>query len=171
MFELEPDVAREDVRIVKYDEYHDSIERSFEDCENQTISYILGGVKTMYMFELLLEIRSPGTEWQHYKPGGAMLLTQQSSNFPYLNANAQPSVVARPSLDPYSPTITLSIFLFKTSDWAVDEIISGNTYPRLATHPCTRKDQLLLGENWIKIASLFCGPEVKRHHVTLSFGQ
>lgn len=57
-------------RLVKYDEYLDSLERSFEGEEEQPISTLLGGVKSSYNFDLLLEIRRPDQVFQPYKPGG-----------------------------------------------------------------------------------------------------
>ncbi|XP_076350596.1 ubiquitin carboxyl-terminal hydrolase 47-like isoform X3 [Tachypleus tridentatus] len=57
-------------RLVKYDEFHDSLECSFDDTEDQTIGELLGGVKSTYKFDLLLETKKPHEEFQVYKPGG-----------------------------------------------------------------------------------------------------
>lgn len=57
-------------RLVKYDEYQDSLERSFEGEESTPISTLLGGVKGSYTFDLLLETRRPEQVFLPYKPGG-----------------------------------------------------------------------------------------------------
>lgn len=70
MFELEGCVSRECCRIVKYDDYQDSLECSFEDEGETTMEKLLGGVKQSYSFDLLLETRRPEQKFQQYKPGG-----------------------------------------------------------------------------------------------------
>lgn len=67
---LEGIVPIECCRLVKYDEFHDSLECSFEGCEEQTMEEILGGVKSSYKFDLLLEIRKPHERFEEYKIGG-----------------------------------------------------------------------------------------------------
>ncbi|GFO12308.1 ubiquitin carboxyl-terminal hydrolase 47 [Plakobranchus ocellatus] len=57
-------------RLVKYDEYQDSLEKSFEGEEATPISTLLGGVKASYTFDLLLETRRPEQMFVEYKPGG-----------------------------------------------------------------------------------------------------
>ncbi|KAK7500181.1 hypothetical protein BaRGS_00008728, partial [Batillaria attramentaria] len=70
LFELEGLVDVSCCRLVKYDEYLDSLERSFEGEEDTCISTLLGGVKATYNFDLLLETRRPDQVFQPYKPGG-----------------------------------------------------------------------------------------------------
>ena len=68
--ELEKHAKLCNVRLVKYDELHDSLERSYEDMDDEPISVVLGGVKSIYTFDLLMEIKKPDQEFQEYKPGG-----------------------------------------------------------------------------------------------------
>lgn len=58
------------VRIVRYDEACDWIERSYDEDEETTMANLLGGVKSIYTFDLLLEIKRPDQKFMHYKPGG-----------------------------------------------------------------------------------------------------
>lgn len=57
-------------RLVKYDEFHEYLERSYEGEEDTPMGLLLGGVKSSYMFDLLLETRKPEQVFQPYKPGG-----------------------------------------------------------------------------------------------------
>lgn len=57
-------------RLVKYDEFHEYLERSYEGEEDTPMGLLLGGVKSSYMFDLLLETRRPDQVFQTYKPGG-----------------------------------------------------------------------------------------------------
>lgn len=57
-------------RLVKYDEFHEYLERSYEGEDDMAMGLLLGGVKSSYMFDLLLEIRRPDQKFQTYKPGG-----------------------------------------------------------------------------------------------------
>lgn len=70
LFELEGFVDVSCCRLVKYDEYLDSLERSYEGEEDTCIATLLGGVKATYNFDLLLERRRPDQVFQPYKPGG-----------------------------------------------------------------------------------------------------
>ena len=56
--------------MVKYEEFHDSIECSFEDKDDEPISEVLGGVKSSYKFDLLMEIRDKHKTFEAYKAGG-----------------------------------------------------------------------------------------------------
>lgn len=58
-------------RLVKYDELHDSLECSFEDSDDLPMGELLGGAKSTYKFDLLMEIRPPDKPFQVYTPGGA----------------------------------------------------------------------------------------------------
>uniref|UniRef100_A0A6Q2XPH8 Ubiquitin carboxyl-terminal hydrolase 47 n=1 Tax=Esox lucius TaxID=8010 RepID=A0A6Q2XPH8_ESOLU len=60
-------------RLVKYDEFHEYLERSYEGEEDTTMGQLLGGVKSSYMFDLLLETRRPEQVFQPYKPGEVMV--------------------------------------------------------------------------------------------------
>ncbi len=73
LFELEENVSVDCVRLVKYDEFHDWIERSYDEQHDTPISQVLGAVKSMYTFDLLLEIKQPHQIFQEYKPGGRHL--------------------------------------------------------------------------------------------------
>ncbi|CAH1800062.1 unnamed protein product, partial [Owenia fusiformis] len=68
--DLENIVQLDYCRLVKYDEYHDSLEKSYEGEEETPMGVLLGGVKQSYTFDLLMEIRREGQKFQPYKPGG-----------------------------------------------------------------------------------------------------
>ncbi|KAJ8416291.1 hypothetical protein AAFF_G00383130 [Aldrovandia affinis] len=57
-------------RLVKYDEFHEYLERSYEGEEDTPMGLLLAGVKSSYMFDLLLETRRPEQVFQPYKSGG-----------------------------------------------------------------------------------------------------
>ena len=71
-FELDGVVPLDCVRLVKYDDFHDYIDRSFDDVDaaTTTMAVVLDGVKSSYMHDLLLEVKTPQQTFQHYKPGG-----------------------------------------------------------------------------------------------------
>ncbi|XP_035663404.1 ubiquitin carboxyl-terminal hydrolase 47-like isoform X1 [Branchiostoma floridae] len=70
MFNLDPVIALDQCRLVKYDEFHDTLERSYEGEEETPMGVLLGGVKSTYIFDLLLETRRPDQKFQKYKTGG-----------------------------------------------------------------------------------------------------
>ena len=70
LFELEGVVSRDCCRIVKYDDYQDTLECSFDEEEDTTMEKLLGGIKQSYSFDLLLETKRPEQKFQAYKPGG-----------------------------------------------------------------------------------------------------
>lgn len=70
LMELEGVVSLDCCRLVKYDEFHEYLERSYEGEEDTPMGLLLGGVKSSYMFDLLLETRRPEQVFQPYKPGG-----------------------------------------------------------------------------------------------------
>lgn len=70
LFYLDKIFPVEQCRIVKYDEYYDHIERSFDGEDNDPMGKVLCGVKQSYMFDLLLETRMPHERFLPYKPGG-----------------------------------------------------------------------------------------------------
>lgn len=55
---------------MKYDEYYDTIEKSYEGEEDTPMGVLLGGVKPSYTFELMLETREPHETFPIYKTGG-----------------------------------------------------------------------------------------------------
>ncbi|XP_022105952.1 ubiquitin carboxyl-terminal hydrolase 47-like isoform X2 [Acanthaster planci] len=57
-------------RLVKYDEFNESLEKSFEGEEDTPMGTLLWGVKSAYMFDLLLETRREDQEFVVYRPGG-----------------------------------------------------------------------------------------------------
>ncbi|XP_016121212.1 ubiquitin carboxyl-terminal hydrolase 47-like, partial [Sinocyclocheilus grahami] len=71
--DLEGVVPLDCCRLVKYDEFHEYLERSYEGEEDMPMGLLLGGVKSSYMFDLLLEIRRPDQVFQPYKPGEVMV--------------------------------------------------------------------------------------------------
>ncbi|KAG7164653.1 Ubiquitin carboxyl-terminal hydrolase 47-like [Homarus americanus] len=86
---LENVVPLERCRLVKYEEFHDSLECSFEGQEDELISEILGGVRSSYKFDLLMEIRDEDKTFEVYKPGGTTIkahvvnLTTEEVEGPY----------------------------------------------------------------------------------------
>jgi len=58
------------VRLVKYDSLHDYIDRSFDGEDLQPMFKILGGIRFIYSFDLLLEIKRPDQTFATYHPGG-----------------------------------------------------------------------------------------------------
>ncbi|XP_043938661.1 ubiquitin carboxyl-terminal hydrolase 47 [Protopterus annectens] len=73
LMDLEGVLPLDCCRLVKYDEFHDYLERSYEDAEDTPMGHLLGGVKSSYMFDLLLETRRPDQVFQSYKPGEVMV--------------------------------------------------------------------------------------------------
>ncbi|XP_015277115.1 PREDICTED: ubiquitin carboxyl-terminal hydrolase 47 isoform X1 [Gekko japonicus] len=73
IMDLEEAIPLDFCRLVKYDEFHDYLERSYEGEEDTPMGILLGGVKSTYMFDLLLETRRPEQAFQCYKPGEVMV--------------------------------------------------------------------------------------------------
>uniref|UniRef100_A0A667ZRB5 Ubiquitin carboxyl-terminal hydrolase 47 n=1 Tax=Myripristis murdjan TaxID=586833 RepID=A0A667ZRB5_9TELE len=73
LMELDGVVPLDCCRLVKYDEFHEYLERSYEGEEDTPMGLLLGGVKSSYMFDLLLETRRPEQVFQPYKPGEVMV--------------------------------------------------------------------------------------------------
>ncbi|XP_039605834.1 ubiquitin carboxyl-terminal hydrolase 47 isoform X1 [Polypterus senegalus] len=73
LMDLEGVIPLECCRLVKYDEFHEYLERSYEEEEDKQMGSLLGGVKSSYMFDLLLETRRPDQVFQPYKPGEVMV--------------------------------------------------------------------------------------------------
>ncbi|KAM8970162.1 ubiquitin carboxyl-terminal hydrolase 47 isoform X3 [Sarcophilus harrisii] len=73
VMDLEEAIPLDCCRLVKYDEFHDYLERSYEGEEDTPMGLLLGGVKSTYMFDLLLEIKKPDQVFQSYKPGEVMV--------------------------------------------------------------------------------------------------
>uniref|UniRef100_A0A646QG70 Ubiquitin carboxyl-terminal hydrolase 47 n=1 Tax=Hemiscolopendra marginata TaxID=943146 RepID=A0A646QG70_9MYRI len=70
ILDLKDEVPLERCRLVKYDELHDSLECSFENSDDISIGELMGGMKSTYKFDLLMEIRPPDKPFQVYTPGG-----------------------------------------------------------------------------------------------------
>ncbi|KAA0723763.1 Ubiquitin carboxyl-terminal hydrolase 47 [Triplophysa tibetana] len=73
LMDVEGVVLLDCCRLVKYDEFHEYLERSYEGEDDMAMGLLLGGVKSSYMFDLLLEIRRPDQKFQTYKPGEVMV--------------------------------------------------------------------------------------------------
>lgn len=73
LFELGCVVPLDCCRLIKYDEYSDALEKSFENEDSTPIGKLLGGVKSTYTFDLLLETRRADQTFQEYKPGGVTI--------------------------------------------------------------------------------------------------
>ncbi|ESP03989.1 hypothetical protein LOTGIDRAFT_206027 [Lottia gigantea] len=70
IFELENVIKLDQCRLIKYDEHSDSLEKSYEGEEMTDMSTLLGGVKSSYTFDLLLETRTADQTFTEYKSGG-----------------------------------------------------------------------------------------------------
>ncbi|XP_069759702.1 ubiquitin carboxyl-terminal hydrolase 47 isoform X4 [Narcine bancroftii] len=73
LMDLEDALPLDCCRLVKYDEFHDYLERSYEGEEDTPVGLLLGGVKSSYMFDFLLETRRPDQSFQPYKSGEVMV--------------------------------------------------------------------------------------------------
>lgn len=71
--ELEEVIPLEQCRLVKYDDHNESFLKSFEDSEEKPMIDILGSVRQLYGFDLLLECCEKNEEFKVYQPGGATL--------------------------------------------------------------------------------------------------
>jgi hypothetical protein len=67
-------VALSDFRLVKYDAMHDYIDRSYEDEMESPIYQVLGGIKSIYSFDLFAETKAPGEEFAPYISGGTSFI-------------------------------------------------------------------------------------------------
>lgn len=70
---MDKKVPRDCVRLVKYEEALDYIDHSWDGEDDTPIGTILGGVKSIYSFDLLMEIKKPEEQFEVYKPGGWFL--------------------------------------------------------------------------------------------------
>ena len=70
LFCIDKSVPMDCCRLVKFDEYQDTLECSFENEEDTPMGVLLGGVKQTYNFDLLLETKRPDQVFQEYRPGG-----------------------------------------------------------------------------------------------------
>ena len=54
---------------------HDWVERSYDNEDiDAPMGHLLGGVKSIYSYDLLLEVKRKDQMFQHYKPGGKFKL-------------------------------------------------------------------------------------------------
>ena len=81
MFDLEGTVPIDRCRLVKYDDFYEALERSFEGMEETSMGQLLGGVRQSYLYDLLLESRSEGEEFDMYTPNGCTLEVCVSLDF------------------------------------------------------------------------------------------
>ncbi|XP_061169219.1 ubiquitin carboxyl-terminal hydrolase 47-like isoform X6 [Saccostrea echinata] len=70
LFCVDKSISLDCCRLVKFDEYQDTLECSFEDEDDTPMGLLLGGVKQAYNFDLLLETKRPEQVFQEYRPGG-----------------------------------------------------------------------------------------------------
>ena len=63
-----------DFRLVKFDSVHEYIERSFDGEWDSPISLVLGGVKSIYTFDVLAETKQPHEQFEMYCVGGLIAL-------------------------------------------------------------------------------------------------
>lgn len=63
------DVPLERCRLVKYNEFYDSIDCSWDNRLDETIYDIFDGIRSSYKFDLLLEMIGEGQQFQEYTPG------------------------------------------------------------------------------------------------------
>ena len=73
VLELKSCVPIERCRLVRYDEYVETLDQSFDDPEGTTFGQAVGGVKTYYSFELFMEIRNEDQQFRIYNRGGISL--------------------------------------------------------------------------------------------------
>ncbi|XP_046844317.1 ubiquitin carboxyl-terminal hydrolase 47-like isoform X2 [Xenia sp. Carnegie-2017] len=73
LFDLEDVVSLENCRIVKYDEYNEHIELSYDGQEEWDMDAVLGGAHSIYRFDLLLEIKRDGEEFPVYESGAVTI--------------------------------------------------------------------------------------------------
>jgi len=59
-----------DFRLVKFDSSHEYIDSSIDEDWLTPFHQILGGVKSVYGFDLLAETKKHGQEFQRYFSGG-----------------------------------------------------------------------------------------------------
>ena len=64
-------ISINDVIKQTFSQVHDWVERSYDEEDiDAPMGHLLGGVKSIYSYDLLLEIKRPDQTFQHYKPGG-----------------------------------------------------------------------------------------------------
>eukprot|EP00795_Rhopilema_esculentum_P005155 gene5155-285_t len=73
LLELDKCIKLENCRLVKYDDYYGSFERSYEGEEGTEVGILLGGVKQSYSFDLLLETKSDEQEFPVYELRGTTI--------------------------------------------------------------------------------------------------
>ena len=62
-------VAPERCRLVKYNEFYDTIDCSWDSRLDDTIDDVFEGIRSTYKFDLLLEMIGEGQQFQLYTPG------------------------------------------------------------------------------------------------------
>lgn len=66
-------VPLDQCRLVNYHSLHDTIEASFDGREDEPISEILSGLRTMCKNDFMMEIKPEGGQFQNYQLGGKCL--------------------------------------------------------------------------------------------------
>jgi ubiquitin C-terminal hydrolase len=95
-----PGIKLSDFRLVKFDSVHEYIERSFDNELSLPIYQVLGGVKSVYNFDLLAETKFPCEEFTSYNSGDFMIrvhnvdLTTELIGFPQIIRASPSSTVA-----------------------------------------------------------------------------
>eukprot|EP00731_Ephydatia_muelleri_P029733 Em0021g256a len=69
LLELKSCVPMERCRLVRYDEYMETLDQSFDEPEETTFGQAVGGVKSYYSFELFMEIRNEDQQFRVYNRG------------------------------------------------------------------------------------------------------
>jgi len=73
-----------DFRLVKFDSIHEYIERSFDDEWDHPMSDVLGGVKSIYTFDLLAETKQPHEQFEPYCVGGQITMLLSAPFYSYV---------------------------------------------------------------------------------------
>lgn len=66
-------VPVERCRLVKYDDFYESLEQSYEGYEKTRMGQLLGGVRKTYLYDLLLETREEKEKFDVYTKCGCTL--------------------------------------------------------------------------------------------------
>ena len=129
-------MPRDCVRLVKYDEYNQIIDRSYNPLDSRCISEIFGGVKVSYLFELLLEIKEPEDQWVDYKHGGEDMFVLLLSSASLLSSPHFSSLLTAPRF-PSPPLSSASLPLASPHFSSVlPLLISSPFFALLTSTPC-----------------------------------
>ena len=73
MLEFDKHVPLSRCRLVRYDELNDAIEESLEQQAGNTMEQVLGGVRSTYKLDLMLEWRAEDAQFEVYSAGDTTL--------------------------------------------------------------------------------------------------